>query len=205
MASILDILNTSVGEDFIAKASKNTDENKDNISAALGMALPILVGAMKKNIKSGTGEESLNKALNNNKHGDALLDNIKSVDSSNMSAEGEKILGHLLGGKQDMISKTIGSTLNMNESSVSSIIKMAAPLLMSVLASQKRKDNVPSSGLGTLLDSVMGSSGAHDASLIEKLLDRDGDGSVIDDVSGMIFGGNKKSGGSLLGGMLGGK
>lgn len=205
MASILDILNTSVGEDFIAKASKSTDENKDNISAALGMALPILVGAMKKNIKSDTGEQSLNNALNDTKHGDALLDNLRSVEASNMTSEGEKILGHLLGGKQDMVSKTIGSTLNMNETSVSRIIKMAAPILMSVLASQKRKDNVPPSGLGTLLDSVMGSSGAHDASLIEKLLDKDGDGSAIDDVSGLIFGGNKKGGGSILGGMLGGK
>lgn len=205
MASILDILNTSVGEDFIAKASKSTDENKDNISAVLGMTLPILLGAMKENIKSETGAESLNQALNDNKHGDVLLKNIKSADSTNMTSEGEKILGHLLGGKQDMITKTIGSTLNMNESSVSNIIKMAAPLLMSVLASQKSKENVSSSGLGGLLDSVMGSSGAHDASLIETLLDKNGDGSVIDDVTGMIFGGKKKGGGGLLGGMLGGK
>jgi hypothetical protein len=205
MASILDLLKTSVGEDFISKASKSTDENKDNISAALGMALPILLGAMKKNIKTETGAESLNKALNDDKHGDALLSNLKSVKPSDMSSEGEKILGHLLGGKQDMITKTIGSTLNMNESSVSSIIKMAAPLLMSVLASQKSKENVQSSGLGSLLDSVMGSSGAHDASLIETLLDKDGDGSVIDDVTGIIFGGNKKGGRGLLDGMLGGK
>ncbi|WP_026838395.1 DUF937 domain-containing protein [Gillisia sp. JM1] len=205
MASILDLLNTSMGEDFIAKASKSTDENKDNISAALGMALPILLGAMKKNIKTETGAESLNKALNDDKHGDALLSNLKSVKASDMSSEGEKILGHLLGRKQEMITKTIGSTLNMNESSVSSILKMAAPLLMSVLASQKSKENVQSSGLGSLLDSVMGSSGAHDASLIETLLDKEGDGSVIDDVTGMIFGRNKKGGGGILGGMLGGK
>jgi len=205
MASILDLLNTSMGEDFIAKASDSTSENKDNISAALGMALPILLGAMQKNIKTNSGAESLNNALSNNKHGDALLSNLKSVNATDMSSEGEKILGHLLGGKQDMVTKTIGSTLNMNESSVSSIIKMAAPLLMSILASQKSKENVPSSGLGGLLNSVMGSSGAHDASLIETLLDKDGDGSVIDDVTGMIFGGNKKGGGGLLGGMLGGK
>ncbi|MCF4101733.1 DUF937 domain-containing protein [Gillisia sp. M10.2A] len=205
MASILDLLNTSMGEDFIEKASDSTAENKDNISAAVGMALPILLGAMQKNIKSNSGAESLNKALSDNKHGDSLLNNLKSVNASDMSSEGEKILGHLLGGKQDMVSKTIGSTLNMKESSVSNIIKMAAPLLMSILASQKRKENVQSSGLGSLLDSVMGSSGTHDASLIETLLDKDGDGSVIDDVAGMILGGGKKGGGGLLGGMLGGK
>ena len=205
MASILDLLNTSMGEDFIAKARDSTSENKDNISAVLGMALPILLGAMKKNIKTETGAESLNQALDDNKHGDALLSNLKSVNASDMSSEGEKILGHLLGEKQNMVTKTIGSTLNMNESSVSSIIKMAAPLLMSILANQKNKENVQSSGLGSLLDSVIGASGAHDTSLIETLLDKDGDGSVIDDVTGIIFGGNKKGGRGLLDGMLGGK
>lgn len=204
MASILDLLNTPLGEEFIAKASDETSENKTNISAALGMALPILLGAMQKNIKSDTGAKGLDKALNSDKHGDALLNGIKSVDASDMSIEGEKILGHVLGDKQDMVTKTIGSTLNMNASSVSSIIKMAAPLLMSILASQKNKKKVSSSGLGSLLESVMGSSGSYDASLIETLLDKEADGSVIDDVGGMIFGGTKK-GGSILGGMLGGK
>mgnify|MGYP006896874757 CR=1 FL=1 len=51
----------------------------------------------------------------------------------------------------------------------------------------------------------MGSSRAHDASLIETLLDKDGDGNVIDDVTGIIFGENKKGGRGLLDGMLGGK
>ncbi len=205
MASILDLLNTNMGEDFIAKVSDNTSENEDKISTALGMTLPILVGAMQKNIKTDTGVESLNKALSDNKHGDVLLNNLKSVEASEMSSEGEKILGHLLGEKQHMITKIIGNTLNMDESSVSSIMKMAAPLLMSVLANLKSKENVQSSGLSDLLDSVMGSSSAQNISLIETLLDRDGDGSVIDDVTGMIFGKNKKGGGGILGGMLGGK
>ena len=41
-------------------------------------------------------------------------------------------------------------------------------------------------------------------SLIESLLDGDNDGSVLDDVAGMVFGGGgqKKSGG--IGGLLGG-
>ena len=52
----------------------------------------------------------------------------------------------------------------------------------------------------------MGSNSSHDQSLVETLLDVDGDGSVIDDVAGIVLGGKKgKKGGSLLGGMLGGK
>ena len=43
---------------------------------------------------------------------------------------------------------------------------------------------------------------ANEQSFLEKILDADGDGSVIDDVAGMVLGGSKSSGG--LGGLLGG-
>ena len=39
---------------------------------------------------------------------------------------------------------------------------------------------------------------------LEKILDADGDGSVIDDVAGMVLGGSQKKSGGLLGGLLGG-
>ena len=44
-------------------------------------------------------------------------------------------------------------------------------------------------------------------SFLESILDADGDGSVIDDVAGMILGDSKKKGGlgGLLGGLFGGK
>ena len=45
--------------------------------------------------------------------------------------------------------------------------------------------------------------------MIESLLDGDGDGSILDDVAGMVLnsGGNKKKGGlgGLLGGLFGGR
>ena len=41
--------------------------------------------------------------------------------------------------------------------------------------------------------------------MVTQLLDADNDGSVIDDVAGMLLGGGKKGGGGLLGGLLGRK
>jgi hypothetical protein len=59
--------------------------------------------------------------------------------------------------------------------------------------------------LGDLLGSVLGKNTHHDQSFLESLLDADGDGSVIDDVAGMVLGGKKKKGGlgDLLGGFFG--
>jgi hypothetical protein len=206
MASILDLLNTQTGEQLVNKASAKTSEDKSKITSVLGMAMPLILGAMKRNAKDPKGAESLDKALQNEKHNGEVLDNLGEKDPEELTNEGSKILNHVLGAKQSGISKTIAGTLNIDESTVNNILEMAAPVVMGLLGQQKRKDNVGSSGLSGLLGSVMGSDDSHDQSLLETLLDADGDGSVIDDVAGMAFGGKKgKKGGSLLGGMLGGK
>lgn len=206
MASILDLLNTQMGEQLVNKASSKTSEDKGKVNSALGMALPLILGAMKRNAKDPQGAESLNKALQSEKHNGDILNNIENRNTEELTGEGSKILNHVLGSKQSGISKTVASALNMDENSVNKILEMAAPVVMGLLGQQKRKDNVDSSGLSGLLGSVMGSNSSHDQSLVETLLDGDGDGSVVDDVAGMFFGDKKdKKGGSLLGGMLGGK
>jgi hypothetical protein len=206
MASILDLLNTQMGEELVKKASSKTSEDKGKITSALGMALPLILGAMKRNTKDPEGAENLDKALQSEKHNGDVLNNLEDKDAEELTGEGSKILNHVLGSRQSGISKTIAGALNMDESSVNKILEMAAPVIMGLLGQQKRKDNVGASGLSGLLGSVMGSNSSHDQSLVETLLDADGDGSVIDDVAGMVLGGKKgKKGGSLLGGMLGGK
>ncbi|MDX1365810.1 MAG: hypothetical protein R3243_16515, partial [Arenibacter latericius] len=67
---------------------------------------------------------------------------------------------------------------------------------------KKQGDVKDAGGLNTLLGSMLGGQPDQNKSLITTLLDADGDGSVLDDVAGMVLGGDKKKGG--IGGMLGG-
>ena len=207
MASILDILNTPTGKNLVSKLSSKTSENEEDVTSALGMALPVLLGAMKNNSKSKDGAIDLLKALNSEKHDGSLFERSKELDPDYLSDEGGKIVNHILGDREESISSSLGSTLNMSKDNLSTILKMAAPILLSLLGSQQRKDNVREEGLGELLGSVLGSNSKHDNSFLETLLDRDGDGSVIDDIGAMIIGGGRsgKSGGSILGGFTGGK
>ena len=206
MASILDLLNTDIGKQLISSASEKTNTSPDRTASVLSSAMPLILGAMKRNAATPDGAASLNSALENNKHDGSLLDNLGGLLSGggldDLMSDGGGILGHVLGGKQERVEQTISKTSGVDAGSVGQIIKMAAPITMGILGSQKRKDNVSQNGLGDLLGSVLGSQSTNDQSLIETLLDADGDGSVIDDVAGMVLGGNKKKGG--LGGMLGG-
>lgn len=211
MASILDLLSSDIGQQLVNGASSQTGQSKDKTATVLSMALPVILGAMKRNASTPQGAQNLNNALEDNRHDGSILGQLSgilgggSVDSNFMN-EGSGILSHVLGGNQQRVENNISKTSGVDANSVGQIIKMAAPVLMAVLGNQKRKDNVNQGGLGSLLGSVMGSNTNHDQSFIETLLDSDGDGSVLDDLAGMFLGGSKKKGkseGGMFGGLFG--
>ncbi|PZD76505.1 DUF937 domain-containing protein [Mesonia sp. K7] len=207
MANILDLLKTDSGQELIEGASRETGVSSDQVGSVLAMAMPALMGAMKRNIQTPQGAESLNNALNDSRHDGSILNNLGSllgggsIDSS-LLADGAGILRHVLGGNDQRLNNNIGRATGVDSGSVGKIIQIALPIIMGFLGRQKRNANVESGGLGDLIGTAMGTSSKEEGSLLETLLDADGDGSIIDDVAGKLLGGNK-SGGGLLGKLFG--
>ncbi len=211
MSGILDLLNSDIGKSLINGVSGHTGQSKSKTSNLLTMAMPLLMQAMKRNANSSEGASGIMGALQ--KHDGSILDNLGGLFSGEninaVSDDGGKILGHLLGNKQSNVQNALSQKSGIDAGSVGQILKVAAPILMGVLGKQHRQSNVNSpSGIQGLLGGLIGTNASdQNQSFLESMLDVDGDGSVIDDVAGMVLGGNKsKSGlGSLLGGLFGKK
>ncbi len=208
MASILDLLQTEMGQTLINGAAQKTNTNPDKTATVLSQAMPLILGAMQRNAKTPEGAASLNNALSEEKHNGGLLNMLGDLmgngnnNADDLLNEGSGILGHVLGNKQPVVENAIATSSGVDAQSVSQIIKIAAPIVMSLLGKQKQEKEIDSSGIDSLLGSVLGQSGTHDNSFLTSILDADGDGSIVDDVAGMVMGGNKKKSG--LGGMIGG-
>lgn len=209
MSGILDLLNSPMGKQLISGVAQQTGQPADKTSGVLSMALPVLMGAMKRNASTPEGATGLLNALNN-KHDGSVLDNLSGlfgggVDQSVMD-DGAGILGHVLGGSQPRVENALSQKSGMDAGTIGTILKVAAPLLMGMLGKQTRQNNVSdSNGLGDLLGGMLGggNNAGKQQSLIESFLDSDGDGSILDDVAGMVLGGGQKNKGGL-GGLLGG-
>jgi hypothetical protein len=208
MAGILDLLGSDLGKQIISGVAGSTGTDSSKTSSVLTMALPLLMKGMEKNAATPEGAAGLMGALSG-KHDGSILDNLGGlfggdVDES-VKQDGAGILGHILGSKQSGVEQVIGQKSGLDAGSVSNILKVAAPLVMGYLGKQKNEQNVSSSGdiTGLLGGLLGGSSTSADQSFLEKMLDSDGDGSVVDDVAGMLLGGDKKESGGL-GGMIGG-
>lgn len=198
-----------MGQQLISGVAGQTGQSENKTADVLSMAMPLLMGAMKKNTSTPGGAQGLMNALSS-KHDGSILDDMGGffgggVDQ-NVMDDGAGILGHILGGKQPQVENALSSKSGLDAGTISQILKIAAPILLGYLGKQTRQQNVSSpDGLNGLLGGLMGGgrSASKQQSLIETFLDSDGDGSVIDDLAGMVLnnGGQKKGG---LGGMLGG-
>jgi hypothetical protein len=205
MAGLVDLLNSDLGKTLVSNASQHIGQDKAKTSSALQTALPLILGAMKNNAATPQGAEGLIGALSN-KHDGSLLDNLSGLlGDSSILADGEGILGHVFGGKQQHVAQAVSAKSGIDAGSAAKLLQMAAPVIMAYLGKQKRDNNVnDGDGIGNLLGGLLGSGAQKEQSLITKILDANGDGSVIDDLLGMATGAKKKGGlGGLLGGLFG--
>lgn len=207
MSGLLDLLNSPTGKQLVSGIAGQTGQDESKTGDVLGLAMPLLLGAMKKNASKPEGAAGLMNALSS-KHDGSILDNLGGLFGGGVNKEviddGAGILGHVFGNKQQNIQNALSQRSGVDSGSIGDILKIAAPVIMGYLGKQQRQSNVSdASGLDSMLGNMLGGESREKQSLIESLLDRDGDGSVLDDVAEMVMNsGGKKKGG--LGGLLGG-
>ncbi len=212
MSGILDLLKSDLGETIISGVSKQSGHSKDKTSSVLTMALPLLMGAMKRNTNTQSGADSLMKALSG-KHDGSILNNLDGLFDGgvdeNVLNDGTRIIKNVLGGSQDNVTNVLSQKTGIDTDNILNILKVAAPLVMGYLGKQTKEQNTSNDGvIGDIIGSLLGESEkqANQQNLIESLLDGNNDGSVLDDVAGMLLNSNKDKKedlGSLLGGIFG--
>lgn len=205
MAGLLDLLNSDIGKTLISGASEQLGLDKAKTTSALSAALPLILGAMKNNASTQKGAEGLLGAISG-KHDGSILDNLGDLlGNDDVMKDGAGILGHVFGGKEQNVAQAVSSKSGIDIGSAMNLLKMAAPIIMGMIGKQSRQNNVnDANGIGDLLGGLLGGNASQDQSLVTKILDADGDGSVIDDLIGMAAGGKKQGGiGGLLGGLFG--
>jgi len=196
-----------MGKQLISGVAGQTGQPESQTGDVLSMAMPLLLGAMKKNVSTPQGAQGLMNALSN-KHDGSILNDLGGlfgggVDEA-VTNDGAGILGHLFGGKQSNVENALSQKSGMDAGAIANILKIAAPIVMGFIGKETKQNNVQdASAMNGLLGSMLGGQPQQNQSLITTLLDADGDGSILDDVAGMVMGGGQKKKGGL-GGLLGG-
>ncbi len=152
--------------------SKNMKADKKKVEKAAAVAIPELLAGMNKNVKSEKGLSSLFNAFDDHSSANIKDTNafLKNVDL----ADGQKILGHLLGKDNEKVQKKVAKESGLASKDVNSMMSTLAPLLMGFLGGQKKSTKgFDTSTLLTMvggLAGVGGSSGGGLGSALGSLL-----------------------------------
>ncbi|MEM9014137.1 MAG: DUF937 domain-containing protein [Pseudomonadota bacterium] len=196
--SLMDTLASVVTSQIASEAAKKTGMNEGLAAQLMPMAVAAMMGGLKKNTSNPQGAQALASALDN--HDGSLLSNLSQLSSDGVMADGQKILGHILGGKQAQTEKALAKTAGVDVGQVGSLMAMAAPALLAALGKAKRDDGLDAAGLAGLVtqEGVRAQQAApNELGGLMQFLDQDGDGDFKDD---LLETAGKKLFGSLFGG-----
>lgn len=194
--NLLDIIKDKLGEEKVEAMSRSLGEDKQGTMKALGNAVPLIVSAMARNTRTEEGRNSLAGALDRD-HDGSVLDNLGGLISNPDQGEGQGILGHVLGGRREASEKAVSERSGISLESAGKVLAIAAPIVMGLIGKKKRENNMDGGGIAGMLagiatsqetDDESGGTGSGFGSLVSGLLDRDGDGNVMDDIGGMLGG-----------------
>ena len=190
MALVDDFMQTLGGQASKSLAS-GLGIKKSAAAQIVPAVIPMVLGGLKRQMETQGGAARLDHILN--KYGsDSVLDDIAGAVLNRSGQAADAQLGGLLGSSGLQATDMIAQRFKIDPGIAAKIIPALAPLILGFLTRQKKTS---SDGLGG----------------IASIIDRDGDGNILDDVAGMLFqGSGASSGGSgilgkLLGGLLGGR
>ncbi|MBL0293887.1 MAG: DUF937 domain-containing protein [Saprospiraceae bacterium] len=198
---LTELLKGNIPQDLIGTLSQQMGTEPQQTQSAAQSIFTTLLGGLAKNASTEEGAQGILGALDRDHDGSVLNDLgglLTGAMGSSQATNGAGILGHILGSKQqgavDMVSQTSGIDAN---SAMSMMIKLA-PILMGVLGKAKQDNGLDAGGLSGLLSGVMGNQQVQEqnplVAIATRFIDQDGDGDIMDDLSGM--------GMNILGGML---
>lgn len=195
MTNLIDLLNGQLSDGLIeSMASQLGGADKKQTADATSAIISMMTKALAKNSASPEGRSALAGALDRD-HDGSILDDLMGYATGSMQQQpqntsmlnGAGILKHILGGKQNGAIDMISQMSGLGKGQTGNLMAMLAPVIMGMLGKQKKQNNLDGGGLFDILNNTVQSQASNkrkEMSMFEKFIDQDGDGQIMDDVTG---------------------
>jgi len=206
--NLFDMLTQTNNGAAVQQVGQQTGLQPDMAQAAIKALLPAIAGGIQRNVQQPGGLQSLLGALQNGQH-EQYLDQPESLAQPNAIADGNAILGHLLGSKDTSraVAAQAAQKTGLSEQVLKSVLPMVASMAMASLSKQTKKPDMAGAlagmlsgqqpqpaqgGIGGLLGGLLGGQSKAQAQtgamgMLGGLLDADGDGNAVDDIFQMVM------------------
>lgn len=153
---ILGLIKDKLTDSVIEKVSNFLGEHPENIGSALNSSIPIVLGGI---MRSASNDEETGKVmdvLKDGGHTGEILDDLPNLlgnfDKTQLLITiGSNIFNHFTGSKSNSIVEKLSALTSIRKTSASSLVGLAAPLVLGALGKVVNKEGLGVSGLTRLL------------------------------------------------------
>ncbi len=154
-ASLLDSLTGLITPDVATKAASMLGESDTSIRKGMGAALPVVLSGLANRAGDTGFSSSLFDLVRSPANDGAVLNDVGSLlgsgASSPMTGLGSKLLGLLFGGNTGSLGNTLAGYAGVKNTTGSTLINLAAPLVLAMLGKRTRSEGLNASSLASLL------------------------------------------------------
>ena len=177
--NILDSILNAQGGGASRQLGQQFGLDDNQVSSALSALVPALSAGFQSNMSSQQGFDSLVAALGGGQH-QRYVDDAAALTHQDTVNDGNAILGHVFGSKEvsrQVASRAAGQT-GLSENVLKSMLPVVAAMMMGTMSKQVTQPAGMPANAGASQQGLLG--------MLTPMLDANRDGSVVDDVIGII-------------------
>lgn len=153
---ILGLIKDKLTDSVIEKVSNFLGEHPENIGSALNSSVPIVLGGIMRNASNDEETGKVMDVLKDGGHTGEILDDLPNLlgnfDKTQLLITiGSNIFNHFTGSKGNSIVEKLSALTGIRKTSASSLVGLAAPLVLGALGKVVNKEGLGVSGLTRLL------------------------------------------------------
>jgi hypothetical protein len=201
---LMSLLQGHLTEDVVNQLSQQTGAAPQQTATAAQGIFSTLISGLAKNASTEGGANGILSALDRD-HDGSILDDVMGLVAGAMqnggggTSNGAGILNHILGGQQQNAAQMLSQTSGVSQNGIMDMMIKLAPMVMGVIGQQHQQGGLNASALSGLLGNAVQTQSSNPLmQMATQFLDKNGDGSAMDEIMGMV-------GSKLLGGLFGGK
>lgn len=197
--ALIDQVHQQLDDNAISQLSRQLGVDPNTTRQAVPAALTALLGGLSQNAANPMGAQQLAGALSKD-HDGGILDDLAGFFGNSQSPQqmqGASILGHIFGNRQPNVATRVGQASGLDSAKAMKLLMLLAPLVLGALGRAQRQKKLDPGGISDVLGNErrrVEQAQPGNRGLLDVLLDRDGDGSIMDDLAGMAGGvlGNRR-------------
>lgn len=176
--SILDIITAAQGGAAVRNVGSQVGLGEAETASALSALVPALAAGFQRNLQTPDGLAGLVSALSTGNH-QRYIDDPAALTGAAAIDDGNGILGHVLGSKEvsRQVASRAAAQAGISPDVMKRLLPLVATLMMGAFSRQKSSgglSSLPGTGGGGLMD------------MLAPLVDKNRDGSIVDDVGGIL-------------------